>query len=179
MTTFTIEAPFGLLFGDVTSKGLRRLDFMGGRREPPLRRAPKQRLELTGDAMSVEEQAIATALEAQLEGYFSRKRSDFDIPLDLSDGSEFRRRVWNVIAGIPYGETLSYAEVAAAAGNPSAYRAAGSACGANPIVILIPCHRVVGSDKCLHGFGGGLDKKAWLLQHEGREIGAQRQLVAV
>ena len=179
MATFTIEAPFGLLFGDVTSMGLRRLDFMGGRREPPLRRAPKQWLELTGDALSVEEQAIATALEAQLEGYFARKRSDFDIPLDLSDGSEFRRRVWNVIAGIPYGETLSYAEVAADAGNPSAYRAAGSACGANPIVILIPCHRVVGSDKRLHGFGGGLDTKAWLLQHEGREIGAQRQLVAV
>ena len=179
MATFTIEAPFGLLFADVTSQGLRRLDFMGGRREPPMRRPAKQQLEVTDQPLSSDEQAIATALEAQLEEYFARERSDFEIPLDLSGGSAFRQRVWNVIAGIPYGETLSYAEVAMEAGNPGAYRAAGSACGANPIVVLIPCHRVVGSDKRLHGFGGGLDTKAWLLQHEGREIGAQRQLVAI
>jgi O-6-methylguanine DNA methyltransferase len=126
-----------------------------------------------------EEKAIAGALEAQLREYLEGERRAFDIPLDIAGGSEFRRRVWQVVAAIPYGETLSYAEVAAEAGNPSAYRAAGSACGANPIVIVIPCHRVVGSDKRLHGFGGGLDTKAWLLQHEGREIGAQRELVAV
>jgi O-6-methylguanine DNA methyltransferase len=179
MATFTIEAPFGLLFAEVTSNGLRRLDFMGGLREPPLRRAKKPPHELTTAPLSPAEQTIASALETELREYFEGDRRDFDLPLDLGGGSEFRRRVWQQVARIPYGETLSYAEVAANAGNPSAYRAAGSACGANPIVILIPCHRVVGSDKRLHGFGGGLDTKAWLLRHEGREIGAQRELVAV
>jgi methylated-DNA-[protein]-cysteine S-methyltransferase len=179
MATFTLEAPFGLLFAEVTRKGLRRLDFMGGLREPPVRRAKKQPIEPSNEPLLPEEQAIAVALEMQLREYFAGERRAFDIPLDLGGGSEFRRRVWEVVERIPYGETMSYAEVAAEAGNPSAYRAAGSACGANPIVILIPCHRVVGSDKRLHGFGGGLDTKAWLLQHEGREIGAQRQLVAV
>ena len=179
MSTFTIEAPFGMLFAEVTPNGLRRLDFMGGRREPPMRRAKEAPHELTTQPMLPEEAAIAEALEIQLREYFDGERREFDIPLDLASGSEFRRRAWRVVARIPYGETLSYAEVAAGAGNPSAYRAAGSACGANPIVILIPCHRVVGSDKRLHGFGGGLDTKAWLLRHEGREIGAQRELVAV
>jgi methylated-DNA-[protein]-cysteine S-methyltransferase len=179
MATFTVEAPFGLLFAEVTSKGLRRLDFLGGRREPPLRRSTQQSHDVSTEPLTQEEQAIAKALETQLSQYFAAERRDFKVPIDLGGGSEFRRRVWQVVAGIPYGETLSYAEVAAEAGNPSAYRAAGSACGANPIVIIIPCHRVVGSDRRLHGFGGGLDTKAWLLQHEGREIGAQRELMAV
>jgi methylated-DNA-[protein]-cysteine S-methyltransferase len=179
MATFTVEAPFGLLFAEVTPKGLRRLDFLGGLREPPLRRAAEQPHETSSEPLTAEERAIASRLESQLGEYFAGGRREFDIPLDLGGGSEFRRRVWQVVARIPYGETLSYAEVAAEAGNPSAYRAAGSACGANPIVIVIPCHRVVGSDKRLHGFGGGLDTKAWLLQHEGREIGAQRELLAV
>lgn len=179
MATFTVDAPFGLLFAEVTPKGLHRLDFLGGLREPPLRRSAEQPHEVSREPLTTEEQAIATALESQLGEYFGGERRDFEIPLDLGGGSEFRRRVWEAVAHIPYGETLSYAEVAAEAGNPSAYRAAGSACGANPIVIIIPCHRVVGSDKRLHGFGGGLDTKAWLLQHEGREIGAQRQLLAV
>lgn len=151
---------------------------MGGLREPPLRGADET-YDVSDQPLSPMEQAIANTLETQLREYFDGQRRNFDIPIDLGTGSEFRRRVWQAIARIPYGETLSYAEVAAEAGNPSAYRAAGSACGANPIAIVIPCHRVVGSDKRLHGFGGGLDTKAWLLQHEGREIGAQRQLVTL
>jgi len=179
MASFTVEVPFGVLFAEVTPKGLRRLDFMAGLREPPLRRSAQEPRESDVAPMSPEEQAIAGALETELREYFAGELRDFDIPLDIATGSEFRRRVWQAVSAIPYGETLSYAEVAAEAGNPSAYRAAGSACGANPIVILIPCHRVVGSDRRLHGFGGGLDTKAWLLQHEGREIGAQRELVTV
>jgi O-6-methylguanine DNA methyltransferase len=178
MATFTVQAPFGLLFLEVTSRGLRRLAFIGGLREPPLRDAEPE-YELSNAPLSPEEQVIASAVEMQLHEYFYGRRREFDIPLDLGSGSEFRRRVWQKVAEIPYGDTLSYAEVAANAGNPSAYRAAGSACGANPVAIIIPCHRVVGSDRRLHGFGGGLDTKAWLLRHEGREIGAQRELVAV
>jgi methylated-DNA-[protein]-cysteine S-methyltransferase len=178
VSSFTIEVPFGLLFAEVTDRGLRRLDFLGAIREPPLKRAEDRRQEVSAEPMSPAEIAIAGRLETQLAEYFAGERRGFDVPLDLAGGSEFRRRVWQVVAGIPYGKTLSYAEVAAMAGNPNAYRAAGSACGANPIVIIIPCHRVVGSDRRLHGFGGGLDTKAWLLQHEGRAIGTQRQLVS-
>jgi len=179
MANFTIQVPFGVLFAEVTAKGVRRLDFLGALREPPLKRAEERSHEVSDEPMSVAELAVAQRLEAQLAEYFTGVRREFDVPIDLGGGSEFRRRVWQVVAQIPYGKTLSYADVAAAAGNPSAYRAAGSACGANPIVILIPCHRVVGSDRRLHGFGGGLDTKAWLLQHEGQAIGRQRELVAV
>jgi methylated-DNA-[protein]-cysteine S-methyltransferase len=176
---FTIEAPFGVLFAEVTTSGVRHLDFLGAVREPPLKRATDKTFDVSDEPMSSGEIAIARRLHQQLEEYFDGARHDFDVPLDIAEGSEFRRRVWQVVAGIPYGKTLSYADVAAEAGKPSAYRAAGSACGANPIVILVPCHRVVGSDKRLHGFGGGLDTKAWLLQHEGRTIGTQRRLLAV
>jgi methylated-DNA-[protein]-cysteine S-methyltransferase len=128
--------------------------------------------------MSAQERDLAAAVEQQVREYCTGQRRAFDLPLDLSSGSQFRRRVWQVIAGIPFGETLSYAQVAAAAGNPNAYRAAGSACGANPIAIVLPCHRVVGSDARLHGFGGGLDIKAWLLAHEQRVLGV-RELLTV
>jgi O-6-methylguanine DNA methyltransferase len=176
---FTIDAPFGVLFAEVTCAGVRHLDFLGAVREPPMKRTIARSYAVSDEPMSSGEIAIARRLEQQLEEYFGGTRREFDVPLDIAEGSDFRRRVWQIIATIPYGKTLSYAEVAAEAGNPSAYRAAGSACGANPIVILVPCHRVVGSDKRLHGFGGGLDTKAWLLQHEGRTIGTQRQLLAV
>ena len=179
MATFTLEVPFGILFAEATSKGVRRLDFMGALREPPLKRADDKSWQQSDEPMSALELVIAQKLETQLAEYFEGRRREFDVPLDLNGGSEFRRRVWRIVEKIPYGKTLSYAEVAAEAGNPNAYRAAGSACGANPIVLLIPCHRVVGSDKRLHGFGGGLDTKAWLLQHEGRAVGRQRELLAV
>jgi methylated-DNA-[protein]-cysteine S-methyltransferase len=179
MASFTIEVPFGVLFAEVTSQGLRRLDFLGALREPPLKRTEDRTWQVSDAPLAPAELAIAQTLETQLAEYFDGSRRDFDVPIDIGSGSAFRRRVWQIVAGIPYGKTLSYAEVAAAAGNPNAYRAAGSACGANPIVILIPCHRVVGSDRRLHGFGGGLDTKAWLLQHEGRPVGRQRELAAV
>jgi methylated-DNA-[protein]-cysteine S-methyltransferase len=179
MATFTIEVPFGVLFAEVTARGVRRLDFLGAVREPPLKRAEDRHQDVSNEPLSPAELLIAREMERQLAEYFAGSRRHFDVPIDLGSGSEFRRRVWSVVKQIPYGRTLSYAEVAAAAGNPSAYRAAGSACGANPIVILIPCHRVVGTDRRLHGFGGGLDTKAWLLQHEGQPVGRQRELMAV
>jgi methylated-DNA-[protein]-cysteine S-methyltransferase len=179
MASFTIEVPFGVLFAEVTQGGLRRLDFLGATREPPMKRAQATSQEPSREPMSPGERAIAEALEAQLCEYFEGSRREFDIPIDLGSGSDFRRRVWDVISGIPFGETLTYAEVAVAAGNPGAYRAAGSACGANPVAVVIPCHRVVGSDRRLHGFGGGLDIKAWLLQHEGTRLAHQRRLTAV
>jgi methylated-DNA-[protein]-cysteine S-methyltransferase len=106
-------------------------------------------------------------LEQRLQAYLTGSRVSFDdIPLDLPDGPTFWRRVWDICARIPYGETRTYAELAQQAGSPRASRAAGGAMAANPIPIVIPCHRVVGTSGSLTGFGGGLDQKKRLLQME-------------
>ncbi|MBN1937224.1 MAG: methylated-DNA--[protein]-cysteine S-methyltransferase [Anaerolineae bacterium] len=102
----------------------------------------------------------------QLDEYFSGVRRVFDLPLGLH-GTEFQQRVWRQLLEIPYGQTASYAEVARALGNPQAVRAVGLANGKNPISIIVPCHRVIGSDGNLVGYGGGLWRKEWLLKHEG------------
>lgn len=102
---------------------------------------------------------------AQLNEYFSHKRETFDIPL-LMAGTEFQQTVWGELLNIPYGTTISYATLARRIGNPKAVRAVARANGANPISILVPCHRVIGSDNTLTGYGGGLDKKEFLLRHE-------------
>lgn len=101
----------------------------------------------------------------QLEAYFEGELFKFDIPLSLT-GTPFQRRVWEELRQIPYGTTISYAELARRVGNPAASRAVGSANGKNPISIIVPCHRVIASDGGLGGFGGGLDRKEWLLDHE-------------
>jgi O-6-methylguanine DNA methyltransferase len=103
---------------------------------------------------------------AELAEYFSATRHDFTLPLDVQ-GSAFHQRVWLGLRQIPYGRTVSYGELAHSLGAPKAARAVGAACGANPVPIIAPCHRVLGSDGSLHGFGGGLPLKAWLLRHEG------------
>jgi methylated-DNA-[protein]-cysteine S-methyltransferase len=153
-----IESPIGPLFLEASPNGLHRLAFAAG---------SKFDESLTRPAGEPDPRAAALLEEAiaQVRDYFAGKRTDFDVPLDL-DGTAFRKRVWEAIAAIPYSETISYAQLAAAAGSPSAYRAAGSACGANPVALVVPCHRVVGSDRGLHGFGGGLPMKRWLLDHE-------------
>ena len=102
----------------------------------------------------------------QLTEYFGRSRTTFDLPL-APIGSAFQQRVWDVLRAIPYGTTTSYGELARRLGDPSATRAVGAANGKNPIPIIVPCHRVVGSRGELTGFGGGLDRKRWLLEHEG------------
>ncbi|MCD8285217.1 MAG: methylated-DNA--[protein]-cysteine S-methyltransferase [Prevotellaceae bacterium] len=103
----------------------------------------------------------------QLDEYFALRRRAFSVPL-LTVGTDFQRRVWRALLTIPYGETLSYARLAARVGSPLATRAAASACGANALSILIPCHRVTGSDGSLTGYGGGLDAKRTLLCLERR-----------
>ncbi|MGH9076417.1 MAG: methylated-DNA--[protein]-cysteine S-methyltransferase [Acidimicrobiales bacterium] len=107
---------------------------------------------------------------AQLDAYFAGRLTRFDLPLRLV-GTEFQRAVWAALAQIPYGATQSYAEVATTVGNPRACRAVGLANGANPVAIVIPCHRVVGAGGGLGGYGGGVDRKAWLLDLEQRTGG--------
>jgi methylated-DNA-[protein]-cysteine S-methyltransferase len=103
--------------------------------------------------------------ERQLEEYFSGRRKQFALTLDVS-GTAFQRRVWNALLTIPFGETRSYGQIATQIGNPNAVRAVGAANGRNPISIVAPCHRVVGSAGALTGFAGGLDVKAQLLAFE-------------
>lgn len=101
----------------------------------------------------------------QLAEYFAGGRTEFDLPLNLA-GTEFQRTVWAALCTIPYGETVSYGELAAMLGRPSASRAVGLANGKNPVGVIVPCHRVVGSTGGLTGYGGGLDRKRFLLDFE-------------
>ena len=101
----------------------------------------------------------------QLDEYFDGKRQDFDLPLRPA-GTAFQRQVWQALQQVPYGETWSYGELAKHIGKPNAYRAVGAANGFNPIPVIIPCHRIIGSNGKLTGFGGGLEAKAFLLNLE-------------
>jgi len=110
-------------------------------------------------------EALSPAL-TQLREYFSRIRREFDLPLDAR-GTAFQKAVWAEVARVPYGETTTYGAIAGRIGRPGAARAVGAAVGANPVPMLIPCHRVIGADGSLTGYGGGLEAKATLLRLEG------------
>ncbi len=112
----------------------------------------------------------------QLDEYFKGRRRQFTVKLRLS-GSEFQKRVWAELQKIPFGQTRSYGQIAAACGRPGAARAVGGANNKNPVVIFVPCHRVIGSDGSLTGFGGGLWRKEWLLRHEKKVLAADGQNV--
>jgi methylated-DNA-[protein]-cysteine S-methyltransferase len=118
---------------------------------------------LRGDSPEAE---VIEAARRQIEEYAAGKRRNFDVPLRLS-GTDFQMRVWNALLDIPYGETRVYRDIARAAGNEAACRAAGGAIHNNPISIIVPCHRVIGADGGLTGFGGGIPLKKTLLQLEG------------
>ena len=117
-----------------------------------------------GEAGDPRAEPFAAAAE-QLEEYFAGRRTEFDLPL-APDGTQFQRRVWAGLQAIPYGRTSSYGELAGKIGQPTAVRAVGLANGRNPIALVIPCHRVIGADGSLTGYGGGLDRKRFLLALE-------------
>jgi methylated-DNA-[protein]-cysteine S-methyltransferase len=110
-----------------------------------------------------------TAAVAQLEEYFAGERTEFEMPLAPA-GTAFQLAAWAALRAIPYGETRSYAAQARAIGRPAAVRAVGAANGRNPLAIVVPCHRVVGGNGSLTGYGGGIDTKRWLLDHEQRRL---------
>lgn len=112
----------------------------------------------------LDDRAFPDAAE-QLDAYFAGELQEFDLPLRLS-GTEFQRRVWNALRTIPYGETRTYGEIAQQIGAPTAFRAVGLANGHNPIAVIVPCHRVIGANGSLTGFGGGLERKSALLELE-------------
>jgi methylated-DNA-[protein]-cysteine S-methyltransferase len=114
---------------------------------------------------AVHDDAWFADIVTQLNAYFRGELRDFDVPLDLV-GTDFQRRVWTQLQAIPYGETISYGELATRVGNANASRAVGLANGKNPVSIIVPCHRVIGADGSMTGYGGGLERKTWLLAHE-------------
>jgi methylated-DNA-[protein]-cysteine S-methyltransferase len=111
----------------------------------------------------------------ELAAYFAGRLREFRVPL-APNGTDFQRRVWTALSRIPYGTTISYADLARRVASLAAVRAVGAANGRNPIPIIVPCHRVIGSDGSLTGFGGGLERKRWLLHHEGALAGGQEEL---
>jgi methylated-DNA-[protein]-cysteine S-methyltransferase len=158
----TVDSPFGPLLLAATPRGLVRLSLpnydQGGTLEELARRVSPR---------VVEAPARLDDARRQLDRYFEGRLTGFDLALDLQLTHGFRRRAVRAIARIPYGQTRSYTQIAAGAGNARAVRAAGTACGANPIPIVVPCHRVLRSGGALGGYGGGLPMKEALLRIEG------------
>src|SRR5215467_12038129 len=153
----TIESPVGGLRLVAEELGLRSVLFLrGGDLQKP---GPKHKSAWKEDA------AFFTDVVRQLRAYFAGELRAFDIPL-LMEGTDFQKRVWKSLQAIPYGETISYGELAKRIGDPKAVRAVGAANGQNPIPIIVPCHRVIGSNGSLTGFGGGLENKRKLLELE-------------
>ena len=105
----------------------------------------------------------------QLSEYFSSQRVRFDVPIDLSSGTDFQQKVWKVVADIPLGKTITYTKLAQKLGSEKLVRAVGTANGKNPYLLIIPCHRIIGSGNKLIGYAGGLWRKQWLLEHEIKE----------
>ena len=121
-----------------------------------------------GEVIESDDDPILLETERQLREYFAGQRKEFTVPLDFR-GTEFQKRVWSALLTIPFGETRSYAQIAQQIGSPAAVRAVGAANGKNPLSIIAPCHRVLGSDGKLTGFAGGLENKAKLLTMERHE----------
>ncbi len=162
IVTARIDTPLGGMRAGVAPGGVCLLEFEdSGRIETQLRRL-EQRLD---GGSRAGESPLLEALQAQLDEYFSGQRRRFELPLLLA-GTPFQCRAWAALQTIPYGETRSYREHAALLGNPAALRAVGKANGDNPIAILVPCHRLVGSDGSLTGYGGGLWRKEHLIELE-------------
>ena len=151
-----IDTPIGPMTAAVDDKGrLMSLEF-----------SSRTRLEPTAGEASERARAGLQRVANELQAYFAGKRRKFTFPL-APRGTEFQRRVWDELLRIPYGATVSYGELAARVGNPAAQRAVARANATNPIAVVVPCHRVIGADGTLTGYGGGLDKKRRLLELEG------------
>jgi methylated-DNA-[protein]-cysteine S-methyltransferase len=147
LKTIYWQSPMGLIEIQASDEGLRAVSFVDNR--------------VCEEASNIHNQLTIN----QLQEYFDGKRKDFNLIYDL-EGTDFQKRVWLELLKIPFGKTKSYMDMAVALGDPKVIRAAASANGANKIGIIIPCHRVIGSDGSLTGYAGGLDKKKWLLEFE-------------
>jgi len=145
------STPLGLLQICADNRTIKSISFTDDSKEPL--------------KLSSTHSTLLTECVNQLDEYFRGVRRLFDLPLEFS-GTEFQKRVWCELSKIPFGEVRSYKQIASALGNPKSVRAVGAANHKNPLVIIVPCHRVIGSDGSLIGYGGGIWRKQWLLNHE-------------
>ncbi len=156
-----IQSPLGNMIAGTTQKGICFLEWCSGSAEGTI-----DKIEKTFAISALEgTHRFLDQLDAELEEYFGGKRKEFQVPIDIS-GTDFRIAVWKQLQRIPYGETTSYGQLATLLKKPSASRAVGAACGSNRVSIVIPCHRVLGADGGLHGYGGELWRKKYLLELE-------------
>jgi methylated-DNA-[protein]-cysteine S-methyltransferase len=166
VTYASVDSPWGPLLAARTKRGLVKLGYPEDDVDTALERLARRVSPRIVEAGAGADDGL-DAVQRELAEYFEGRRRSFELPLDWALIGPFGRRVLRVTSEIPYGGVLSYAEVAAEAGSPRGSRAAGNALGANPIPIVIPCHRVLRSGGALGGYGGGLDRKRFLLELEG------------
>jgi len=173
-----MSSPLGLLFVARSERGLWCLEFMDRK---SIKRMIERHAAGAPDATWKPSLLELKPVVDQLEAYFCGALSAFDLPLDPV-GTDFQRTVWKALIAIPYAETRTYGEIARAIRQPRSARAVGLANNQNPIAIIVPCHRVIGADGSLTGYGGGIQRKRWLLQHEarfGKSIGKTGDLFLV
>jgi AraC family transcriptional regulator of adaptative response/methylated-DNA-[protein]-cysteine methyltransferase len=162
ITTIKLETELGIMVAGATDEGVCLLEFSDRRM---LNTEYKDLTKLLNTNIKEGENKHLSNLRSQLKEYFDGSRKEFSVPL-VTPGSEFQKAVWKELMNIPYGSTRSYQEQAFALNRPDSIRAVANANGMNRISIIIPCHRVIGSDGKLTGYGGGLKRKKWLLDHE-------------
>jgi O-6-methylguanine DNA methyltransferase len=160
------DSPVGPLLLAASPKGLVLLEFSGHRKQPSGMPETQLRRRANAQSNAVESTEKLTPYLDQLRQYLAGERREFTVPLDLH-GTEFQLRCWHALLEIGYGEIRTYAQLARAVGSPKGFRAVGAANGANPVSIIVPCHRVIASDGTLGGYGGGLEVKEKLLRLEG------------
>ena len=158
---YIYDSPCGPLLLGESSNAITHCDWLDGKHHKKLTQLCSSPAVQYGDVPS----PLLTEAVRQIEGYFRGERREFDLPL-ATEGTPFQQRVWAALRTVPYGETLTYSELASRLGCPKAVRAVANAVGANPISILIPCHRIVGKNGGLTGYAGGLEAKKLLLQLE-------------
>lgn len=163
----THDSPLGPLRLAASAAGLCAVH-LASQRHMPDAPAPHWAALAPGDAP---QRRILDAVRGQLDAYFAGRSTTFDVLL-AAPGTAFQQRVWTGLRAIPYGRTISYGELARRIGHPTAVRAVGLANGRNPLSIVVPCHRVIGADGSMTGYGGGLERKIHLLAHEARVAGA-------
>lgn len=162
-----LESPAGTVFVGGTASALHRVEFLDDPGEaPPV--ASRLAAEL-GEPVGAGEGGVVSRALMQLRDYFDGRRRTFSLPL-APRGTAFQQAVWHELSAIPWGATTNYGAVARQLGRPGSARATGAAIGRNPLSIIVPCHRVVGARGALTGYAFGLDRKRWLLQHEGARI---------
>lgn len=166
------NTPLGVMRMGATDKGICLFDFQYRKSIDSIMKRIEQQV---GEVFTEGAHQHFTVLQEQIKEYFDGTRQDFDLPLHLV-GSPFQVRVWEALLQIPYGETRSYKQQSIALGGEKAIRAVAGANGENGIAIIVPCHRVIGTNGSLTGYGGGLPKKQWLLQHEAKHSGKTGQL---